>query len=153
MRSSRARRDAPAACLGLQPAQRVVEAASAQQQQLPIGEPSEVARAVDDAGVDARDLRRLRAAPSTHASISLAVVGDGVPVGRGEDDIQLIEAAEAREERAERRDRRGRRAAAATGRRCRTTAGAGPTTDTIDAAMMTAAMTVPRAAIRPRTTD
>ena len=44
------------------------------------------------------------AAPSTHASTSSRVFGDRVAVRRGEDDVQLIEAAEAREERAERLD-------------------------------------------------
>ena len=74
-------------------AQRLIERRSRQQQQLPIGEPREVARAIDDAGVDPLDLRRVpqRLDPRVHF---VAVVGDRVAFGRREDDVQLIEAAE-----------------------------------------------------------
>ena len=74
-----------------------------EQQQLTIGEPAEIAGAVDDARVDARDFRR--GAQAVDPRVDLVVVfGDRVAVRRGEHDVQLIEAAEAREEGAERLD-------------------------------------------------
>ncbi len=77
--------------------ERAVQRRSAEEQQLAIGEPSEVARAIDDAGVDAADLGRLPQQVDPLVDF-LRVVGDGVPLGRGEDDVQLVDVAERRQE-------------------------------------------------------
>src|SRR5207248_2634160 len=88
---------------GAQPAERLLERASAQQQQFVIGEPSEIPRAVDDAGIDARDLGRVAERRRPRANL-VRVVGDAAALGRGEHDVELIEAAEARQKRTERID-------------------------------------------------
>ena len=106
----------------LEAPQRLVERGVGQQQQLAIGEPAEVARPIDDAGVDARDLRRAAQRLDPRVDV-VAVVGDRVPFGRREDDVELIEVAETRDERPERLDDAAVAAAAATARRSRTTGG------------------------------
>ena len=75
--------------------------AVAQQQQLAVGEPVR-SRACDRRRRHRRARSRARCAGApTHAVDLVAVLGDRVALRRGEDDVELIEAAEAREERAE----------------------------------------------------
>jgi len=75
----------------------------AQDQQLVIREPPEIARAIDHAGIDPRNFRR--AAQPVDPRIDVVFVfGNRVSVGRSENDVELIEAAEAREKGAERLD-------------------------------------------------
>ena len=86
---------------GTKAPQRFVQRSVAEQEQLAVGEPSEIARAIDDAGVDAADLGR-RPQPLDPGVDLVGVVGNGVAFGRREDDIQLIQAAEPRQECPER---------------------------------------------------
>ena len=63
---------------------------------------SKLARAIDGTRHPRGRSPARREDPSTHASMSSRVFGDGMSFRRRADDVQLIEAAEAREETAER---------------------------------------------------
>ena len=83
-----------------QPAQRLVEVAIVKNQQLPVGEPLEAPRAIDGTRIHADNLRRGAKLCNPRVDV-VRVFGDGMPLRRRADDVQLIEAAEAREETAE----------------------------------------------------
>lgn len=67
-----------------------------QREQLPIGEPGEISRPVDNARIDAADFRR-RPQPLHPRADVLVVLRDRMAVRRREDDVQALEAPESRE--------------------------------------------------------
>ena len=69
-----------------QPIERALQRRAAEEQQLAVGEPSEVARAIDDAGVDAADLGSPPQQIDPLVDF-LRVVADGVPFRRGEHEV------------------------------------------------------------------
>ena len=68
-----------------------------------VGEPAQVARFVHAAGIHARNFRRLLQTAGPRVDVVL-VLGDVVACGRGQNDVQIVDAAKRRDERSERRD-------------------------------------------------